>query len=89
MNQINLSNNLVLSFEPLDKRVRLVVFSEGKELACRKETIKKLELFLATDETHLFKGRLQLNKKKDLINIVLKNQSVGVISSTELSKALQ
>jgi hypothetical protein len=89
MNEIRLNNTLTLSFEPLDKKVRLIVCSAGKELACRKEYVKELQHFLTVDNANIFKGRLQLTKKKkNQINIILKNEIIGVISSSQLKEAL-
>jgi hypothetical protein len=87
MKEIKLNNELSLFFEPLNKRVRLVVSENGEELVCRKETIKNLNNFLKTEESHLFKGRLQLDKKEANIYVILKNEIIGMISSNQLMEA--
>jgi len=45
MLQLILNDKLILSFEPLGKKVRLIISEAEVELACRKETIKNLKKF--------------------------------------------
>ncbi|RZL20725.1 MAG: hypothetical protein EOO96_24720, partial [Pedobacter sp.] len=71
MQQIILNEKLTLVFEPADKKVRLIVLQADEELVCRKETIKNLQQFLSAQKAHLFKGRLQLSKNEDVIEVLL------------------
>ncbi|KQC01080.1 hypothetical protein [Pedobacter sp. Hv1] len=88
MQKIILNNELTLSFEPLGKRVRLVVSTTANELVCRKETIKNLTSFLKLEENHLFKGRLQLNKHGDIIELNIQNKPTALISSKDFEQIL-
>ncbi|MBB2145038.1 hypothetical protein GM921_06060 [Pedobacter sp. LMG 31464] len=88
MHQVLLNNTLTLSFEPLGKKVRLIISEDDAELACRKETIKNLKHFLTEDETKIFKGRLQLNKQGDIIEVLLKNKPIAVVSSIDFEQIL-
>jgi hypothetical protein len=81
MQQIILNEQLTLKFEPDHKKVRLVVLQADEELVCRKETIKNLQQFLAEEQAHVFKGRLQLSKNDDVVEVLVKQKSVGTISS--------
>ena len=85
---IELQENHTFSIEPQGKRLRLVVYKAGVEKVCRLETRKNLEKFLLGDENHLFKGRLQLAKTADGVNIVVKGEPVGVIGGKNLMEAL-
>lgn len=89
MQQIILNEQLTMSFEPDHKKVRLVVLHADEELVCRKETIKKLQQFLSVKQAHIFKGRLQLSKNDDVIEILVKQNSAGIISSNTLKKILE
>lgn len=89
MQQIILNEKLILSFEIADKKVRLVVLQADEELVCRKETLKNLKHFLEKDQAHIFKGRLQLKKKEDVIEVLVKQNSAGVISSNTFKKVLE
>ncbi|MFI5453244.1 hypothetical protein ACHMWN_13935 [Pedobacter sp. UC225_61] len=75
MLQLILNDKLILSFEQLGKKARLIISEAEVELACRKETIKNLKKFLTEDETKIFKGRLQLHKQSDIIEISTKKQT--------------
>jgi hypothetical protein len=57
--------------------LRLVISEGAAELACRKETPGALKRFLASAETRLFKGRLQLRKDKEAVILVLKVRILG------------
>jgi len=79
MNIIKLDNEHSFAIENLDKQVRLVVYNNGVENVCRKSTIKSIEAFIQSGEDHLFKGRLQLNKRSGGISVVVKGAVVGEI----------
>ncbi|MFA6278223.1 MAG: hypothetical protein WC622_15850 [Pedobacter sp.] len=88
MLQLILNDKLILSFEPLGKKVRLIISESDVELACRKETIKNLKHFLTEDEMKIFKGRLQLHKQGDIVEVLLKNKPIAVVSSIEFEQIL-
>lgn len=89
MKTIRLNNDLELALEPLGDRVRLVIVKDDKELACRKEYVKNLQRFLIGDEEKLFKGRLQLFKFKDEVEIILNKITIGKISLSNLKAYLE
>ncbi len=89
MQQIILDEKIALAFEPLEKNIRLIVLQANEELVCRKETLQKLNRFLSADKAHLFRGRLQLEKKNDLIEVLVKQKSVGIISSGKFKEVLE
>lgn len=88
MQEIILNNELTFSFEPLGKRVRLIILGYGRELVCRKETFQNVLKFLTINEASLFKGRLQLNKNKDDIEIMIKGHPIATISSKIFEQAI-
>lgn len=83
-----LSGNVWLLVQPSDKKLRLVISDGATELACRKETPGALKRFLASAETHLFKGRLQLRKDKEAVILVLKGEDIGAIGVAELKRVI-
>jgi hypothetical protein len=89
MNIIKLDNEHSFAVENLDKQVRLVVYNNGVENVCRKSTIKSIEAFIQSGEDHLFKGRLQLNKRPGGISVVVKGVVVGEISREDLLNCLE
>ena len=88
MQRIALNDSLTLSFEPFGKKVRLIVATIDEELACRKETIKNLMAFLKLEETNIFKGRLQLNKHGEVIELNVKNKPIALVSSKDFEQIL-
>ncbi|MES2419175.1 MAG: hypothetical protein V4541_13390 [Bacteroidota bacterium] len=85
---IYLKDKMTLVFEPLGKKLRLIVSSADVELACRKETLKNLDIFIKTEEIDIFKGRLQLKKHGAEIDIIVKNKIVQRIRTSEFSTTL-
>lgn len=88
MQQLILNSKHVLVFEPSGKKIRLVITEADEELVCRKETLKNLQHFLAQEQAHIFKGRLQLHKINDAIEIIVKDKPIAIISSASLEKIL-
>ncbi|OCX51470.1 hypothetical protein BEL04_15700 [Mucilaginibacter sp. PPCGB 2223] len=85
MPTLPLTNNYTFAIEPITaRRMRLVVYQNGKELVCRKENLKQLNEFLNVDEARAFKGRLQLLKHGDDIAVEVKGEPVGNISKADL-----
>lgn len=84
-----LSHNYALSIEPYEKlRLRLIVYKNGEEYVCRKESLYNLKQFLSTDECRAFKGRLQLLKLGDDIGVEVKGQQVGMLSKADIQHYL-
>jgi hypothetical protein len=53
-----------------------------------KPVIPNLKRFIRTDAGHLFKGRLQLDKKNDHIVINVKGSTAGIISLTDFERLI-
>lgn len=88
MQQIILNEKYTLSFEPVGKKIRLAILEADVELVCRKETIKNLRDFMVKDELKIFKGRLQLNKQKDIIEVVMKDKPIAIVSAINFEQVL-
>jgi len=92
MISFRLLNDYVLKIEPEKEkpsRLKLIVKLMGKELVCRKEGINPLLDFIYGPDGHLFKGRLQLSKKKTAINIYMKGDIIGTIEARNLLEELE
>ena len=85
---IALGNNQSLGIEKYGNRVRLILVQHAKEMACRKESIKTIQNFLASEDSNLFKGRIQLKKCTNNILVFFKNQQWGEISVELLRQKL-
>jgi len=79
MKRFKLKNNLELSIEPYEKKVRLVVYESNAELVCRKERVLVLKRFMDMKSERIFKGRLQLQIEEDEIRIFIKGEDKGSI----------
>lgn len=88
MENIDLENNLKLSFEKLPHTIRLIVSKNDEELVCRKEKLKNLIAFTNIDQAHVFKGRLQLIKLDDNIDIQVNDKCISTISAVEFKHTL-
>lgn len=89
MTTIPLTPNYSLGIAHYQKlRVRLIVFKNGEEYVCRKESLFKVKQLLALDEGRAFKGRLQLVKDGDGIVVEVKGEVVGVVKPGDLEKLL-
>lgn len=88
MQHIVLNEKYTLSFEPLSKKIRLIISEADEELVCRKETIKNLNSFLLKEEMKIFKGRLQLSKHKDIIEVIVKGKTIAILSSSNIKDVL-
>ena len=94
MKKIALNSHTQLALERyserFDNRLRLVIInSKGEQLACRKESFKKMELFMETEDKHIFKGRLQLFKIADKISVQVKGENIGSIDAGLFRQRLQ
>lgn len=81
MNRIKLGDNHSFGIEFYGKKARLVVYTGSVENVCRRESLKKLQNFIQSNENHLFKGRLQLHKNTAGISVLLKGEKVGDLSN--------
>lgn len=88
METFNLQNDLKFSFEKLPHTIRLIISKNDEEWVCRKEKLKKLFEFAEVDNEHLFKGRLQLFKLEDKVDIKFKNESIGTVLKVDFIQTL-
>lgn len=88
MQQIILSEKLTLSFEPRGKKVRLIISEADEELVCRQETLRKLGDFVAVEQLHIFRGRLQLKKNNDIIEIIMNHKPIAIVSANNFKETL-
>jgi len=88
METIHLKNDFKLSFEKLTNKIRLIITKNNEEWVCRKETLNSLFSFAEEDVTHIFKGRLRLNKLRDIIEVRVKNELIGIVTNEDFKKAL-
>ena len=89
MNGLKLNEAQNLLIERDQKRLRLVVYKNGDEEVCRKEYLRNINRFLLTENNRLFKGRLQLNKIADRIDVVVKGKTAGSIYADVFSDYLR
>jgi len=88
METINLKNDFKLSFEKLTNKIRLIITKNNEDWVCRKETLNSLCSFAEEDVTHIFKGRLRLNKLRDIIEVRVKNELIGTVTNEDFTQAL-
>ena len=88
MNKITISDQYSFEAKHESNSLRLVVFENGEELACRKVAFREFEQFLKKDTGHLFKGRLQLDKSGDDILVSVKNNKAGTIRAADLAQLI-
>ena len=88
MKQLALTDTLSFRLENDNKKLRLIIADGDKELACRKETLSNLRCFIQSNQSSLFKGRLQLYRQDNTIIITLKGQPAGAVSIADLNNAL-
>lgn len=83
-----LNRNSEFVVEPNNGKIRFVVHENGNESVCRIEGKKSIELFLASSEARIFKGRLQLYKYKNEITVEVKGEPIGILSAKEFEELL-
>ena len=88
METISLQNDLKFSLEKLPHTIRLIISKDDEEWVCRKEKLKKLFKFTETEDEHVFKGRLQLFKSEDKVNIKVKNEFVATVLKDDFIRIL-
>ncbi len=85
---LQISPSYAFGIAPDAGKQRLIMFKDGEEFVCRKESLRKLLDFLKVDFGHLFKGRLQLIKTKSSIYFQVKGEVVGEMSSQHFEQVL-
>jgi hypothetical protein len=86
MDRINIGDQFSFLVEQEERRLRLIVFNGDEELVCHKADRAKIQRFIMADKSHLFKGRLQLDKTGDHIRISVKGKTAGIISLSKFEK---
>ncbi len=84
-----MKRNTRLVIEPSDKKLRLIIINNNQEIACRKEFRNKIIDFLEKENEWLFKGRLQLRKNNNLVEVYFKKALVDCISIPLFTKMLE
>ena len=84
MGVINISNGLSLSVGKAGKKLRLIVYTNGVENVCRKESARRLSGFIISNEQKLFNSRLQLIKNSEHIVVQVKGEIAGMINGRDL-----
>jgi len=92
MISVNITSNqpdIGFAIEPQDHRVRLILLQANKELACRKETTKRLQSFIDTDNETAFKGRLRLLTMDKQVAVYFKQTLVGHVNKEDFISILK
>ncbi len=89
MTPVKLDNEFSFAIEQHEKRARLIVFKNGVENVCRRETFKNLERFTLSDSERIFKGRLQLYKNNGEIVIEVKGKIAGKMTTEDFRSYLE
>ena len=66
-----------------------MVYKDGVENVCRKESFKSLERFIWSDEQKMFKERLQLDKYREEIDVVVKGKIAGKMKVEDFAGFLE
>jgi len=88
MDPISLSTGHSFAIERYEKRLRLIVYKNGEEYVCRKESRKLFNDFLNANEAKAFKGRLQLSKHNNDITVEVKGEVIGMVSAADMKNYL-
>ncbi|MBK7958401.1 MAG: hypothetical protein IPK03_09960 [Bacteroidetes bacterium] len=70
-------------------KARLTLTADGIDLACKKESKKRLLEYLKPIEAHLFKGRLQLIISMQDVFIQYKENIKGRVNKADLIQAIE
>lgn len=89
MKQYQLNDKLTFSIEHQGSKVRLIVSDGHSELVCRKERASVLMKLKDVEDMRLFKGRLQLLKKEELVYVIMKDEMVGTIALADFIKEIK
>lgn len=80
MDRLQLDHKLSFAVEPYKRKLRFIVYENKREFVCRIEARNEIEQFLQLKEGRIFKGRLQLHKMNNSINVEVKDKHIGCIS---------
>jgi hypothetical protein len=86
---IHLSPAYQFTIEEDAGKKRLIIFKDGDEVVCHKESLGNLLAFSNSDFAHLFKGRLQLIKTKSSIYFQVKGEVVGEMTAGNFQQFLE
>lgn len=89
MTLLKLDHGFSFAIEHYEKRVRLIIYKDGVENVCRRESFKNLERFIWSNEESIFKGRLQLRRNSEGIVLVVKGKIVGKMTTEEFASYLE
>jgi len=89
MTQLKLEHGFSFAVEQFEKRVHLIVYKDGVENVCRRESFKNLERFILSDDEKLFKGRLRLYKNSKAIVIEVKGEIAGKMKAEDFTDYLE
>ncbi len=84
-----MGNDIKFKVEASDKKLRIILINNNQEIACRKEFRNKIIDFLEKENEWLFKGRLQLRKNNNLLEVYFKKALVDCISIPLFTKMLE
>lgn len=88
MDRFQFKNHLALVAEPYKGKLRFVVYANKEEFVCRIETIKNIEQFIQAKEARIVKGRLQLYKISNKVNVEVKGNRIGSITVQQLKQMI-
>jgi len=89
MTLLTLEHGFSFAIEQHEKQARLIVYKDGVENVCRRETFKNLERFIRSDSERIFKGRLQLYKNNGEIVIEVKGKIAGKMTTEDFRSYLE
>lgn len=88
MLNFSLNAPYAIGMEWSENRIRLIVYKDGGEFVCRKESLSVLEGFMEVYEGRMFKGRLQLYKEAECIHVQVKGEVVGTLGLNDFREKL-
>ncbi len=89
MNAITFDHGFSFAIEHFEKRPRLIVYKDGVENVCRRESFKNLQRFILSDDEKIFRGRLQLYKSGGEIVIEVKGEIAGKMTIKDFTSYLE
>lgn len=85
---LNSNSQYKIGIEPYRQRLRIVIWKDEKEIACRKEDKKVLSSFCNTENESLFQGRIKLNSSIKYISVFFKAEFINSFEKIELKKVI-
>jgi len=64
--KLKFKNSFELGAELNEKRVRLIIYRNGDEFVCKKESFNNLEKFLNQNNDHILKGSCNCTKSQPI-----------------------